>query len=60
MEGDKKKPEEGAPGSTAAPAAPAAGGKQLGKYVPPSMRDGAAKGRGEVMQTKRGKRLSLK
>ena len=55
MEGDKKKPEVEAPGGPATPAAPAAGTKQMaGKYVPPSMRDGAGKGRGEVMQSKRG------
>ena len=56
LEGDKKKPEVETPGAAPTPAAPAAGGKQLGKYVPPSMRDGANKGRGEVMQSKRGKK----
>ena len=62
MEGDKKKPEAEAPGGPATPAAPAAGAKTMGagggKYVPPSMRDGAGKGRGEVMQSKRGMQQS--
>lgn len=54
MEGDKKKPEEaGAP--VAAGSTPVAANKPGGKYVPPSMRDGAAKGRGETMKSSRGK-----
>lgn len=60
LEGDKKKPEVETPGAAPTPAAPAAGGKQLGKYVPPSMRDGANKGRGEVMQSKRDESATIR
>jgi len=45
------------PGAPAAPAggAPAGGTSKVGgKYVPPSMRDGASKGRGETMKSARG------
>lgn len=57
LEGDKKKTEEtGGPAAAAPGPGPAAAGgaKQGGKYVPPSMRDGASKGRGETMKSTRG------
>ena len=56
MEGEKKKDEPGNPAAGPPGAAQAAGGgsKVGGKYVPPSMRDGAARGKGETMKSTRG------
>ncbi|XP_045200992.2 eukaryotic translation initiation factor 3 subunit G-like [Mercenaria mercenaria] len=61
LEGDKKKPDEaGTPVAAAAAAAPAAANKPGGKYVPPSMRDGAAKGRGETMKSSRDESATIR
>lgn len=55
LEGEKKGSDEsGAQLSANAAAAPASASKPGGKYVPPSMRDGASKGRGETMKSSRG------
>lgn len=54
---DGEKPAGEQPAQTQAPVgggAPAQANKPGGKYVPPSLRDGAAKGKGETMQSKRG------
>jgi len=46
---DKKKPDETPAGGSAQPAGP--GGQRLGKYVPPSLRDGGNR-KGESMALK--------
>lgn len=43
-----------APGPAPSQAPAAAAPKTSGKYVPPSLRDGVNKGRGETMSSKRG------
>ncbi|XP_060606597.1 eukaryotic translation initiation factor 3 subunit G-like [Ruditapes philippinarum] len=59
LEGDKKKPEEpGAP--VQAPSTPAATKQTGSKYVPPSMRDGANKGRGETMKSSRDESATIR
>ncbi|WAR31708.1 EI3GA-like protein [Mya arenaria] len=59
LEGDKKNEEAGAaPG--AAPAPGAASKQPGGKYVPPSMRDGAGKGRGETMKSTRDESATIR
>ncbi|KAL4218601.1 Eukaryotic translation initiation factor 3 subunit G [Mactra antiquata] len=61
LETDKKKPEEPSGGAPVqAAAAPVATNKQGGKYVPPSMRDGAAKGRGETMKSSRDESATIR
>lgn len=61
LEGDKKKIEEN-PGVPAAAAAtqPVPSAKAGGKYVPPSMRDGASKGRGETMKSGRDESATIR
>lgn len=55
QDGDKPAGEAGAVPTPAIPGAPAQANKAGGKYVPPSLRDGPSKGKGETMQSKRGK-----
>ena len=53
VQGEEKEEE---PAGAAAPAPDKKVGSIQGKYVPPSMRDGASKGRGEsMMSNRRGK-----
>lgn len=61
QDGDKPAGEQPAP--TQVPVggvAPAQANKPGGKYVPPSLRDGAAKGKGETMQSKRDESATIR
>ncbi|KAJ8303748.1 hypothetical protein KUTeg_018671 [Tegillarca granosa] len=60
LQDDKPAPTEaGGPAPQQQQAVAAAQPKTGGKYVPPSLRDGASKGRGETMQSKRGQNFIL-
>ncbi|XP_052220917.1 eukaryotic translation initiation factor 3 subunit G-like [Dreissena polymorpha] len=61
--GDKKKQDDpGTPVGGGSSSTPASGGgsKPGGKYVPPSMRDGASKGRGETMKSARDESATIR
>ncbi|KAK3586384.1 hypothetical protein CHS0354_000912 [Potamilus streckersoni] len=57
LQQDEKKAAETAPGPQQQQPAPQ---KSAGKYVPPSLREGANKGRGEVMQSKRDESATIR
>lgn len=57
---DGAAPAGGQGAAAAAGAAAAKGPAAGGKYVPPSLRDGAAKGRGETMQSKRDESATIR
>lgn len=58
QDGDKPAGEQPPPAQAPAGGAPAP--VKQGKYVPPSLRDGAAKGKGETMQSKRDESATIR
>ncbi|CAG2229901.1 eukaryotic translation initiation factor 3 subunit G-like [Mytilus edulis] len=60
QDGDKPAGEAGAVPTPAIPGAPAQANKAGGKYVPPSLRDGPSKGKGETMQSKRDESATIR